>query len=746
MCEIQWATEDSQILRIPPPMPPSRSPAPELSLQNGSTARPPLRLWGTTVLLSAFLLFLIQPMIGRLILPWFGGAPAVWTTCMLFFQTLLFAGYLYAHLLSSKLPLNAQLVVHSLLLMIAAVLIRLLPDADWKPENSSVPIARVLILLTITAGLPYFVLSATSPLLLRWLAHAAPAVRPHRLYALSNAGSLTALLAYPALIEPLLPITVQATVFNWTFRMFACACGACLVWMYRDVSGRSNGLRNSSSPAANTPHRPEISPSTSAAAPITHWLLLAFLASVMLLAGTSEICQDVAVVPFLWIAPLALYLVSFVLCFESDRWYVRGVFAPLTATIIPLLGWLHLFGTRLHFLLQLAAWLTGLFSVFMLCHGELARLRPGTQKLTLFYLTLAAGGAAGGLLCAVVAPLLLPALWEHHIGLLASGILAFFVWFDHRGWLSQDRRPPLLAAGAAIGVISIVLLDFGSSITEFNESLASSRNFYGVLRIENYPEEDAVIMKHGRIIHGLQFKALPAVPTTYYGYQSGVGRAITAIRERQPKSDQGLRLGLVGLGTGTLAAWGRPEDTLVFYEINPDVVRLAKEHFSFLKDCPASVEYVEGDARLSLEHEEPRQFDLLVLDAFSGDAIPIHLLTREALSVFRRHLKPNGILAIHISNVHFDLARVTAGLARDAGMACIQWDDPHVPDEVAGHPKLSAPGSRWSLLADSATTLDSELLLTSAELPPRNSQVIWTDDHSNLLQVLGFSGKSFFGN
>lgn len=727
-------------------MPASKSAAPEHILQNSTNARPPLRLWGTTVLLSAFLLFLIQPMIGRLILPWFGGAPAVWTTCMLFFQTLLFAGYLYAHLLSSKLRLHTQLVVHCLLLLIAAVSVRLLPDAAWKPENSSVPIVRVLMLLTITAGLPYFVLSATSPLLLRWLAHAAPAVRPHRLYALSNAGSLTALLAYPALIEPLLPLTIQAAVFNWTFRLFAFACGACLAWMYRIASDTQNGLHTVAFTAAANPGRPEISPPDSAVAPITHWLLLSFLASVMLLAGTSEICQDVAVVPFLWIAPLALYLVSFVLCFESDRWYVRGVFAPLTATIIPLLGWLHLFGTRLHFLLQLAAWLTGLFSVFMLCHGELARLRPGTQKLTLFYLTLAAGGAAGGLLCAVVAPLLLPALWEHHLGLLASGILAFFVWFDHRGWLSQDRRPPLLAAGAAIGVISIVLLDFGSSITEFNESIASSRNFYGVMRIENYPEEDAVIMKHGRIIHGLQFKALPAVPTTYYGYQSGVGRAITAIRERQPEGQPGLRLGLVGLGTGTLAAWGRPEDTLVFYEINPDVVRLAKQHFSFLKDCRSTVEFVEGDARLSLEYEEPRQFDLLVLDAFSGDAIPIHLLTKEALSVFRRHLKPNGILAIHISNVHFDLSRVTAGLAAVAGMACIQWDDPHVPDEAAGHPKLSAPGSRWSLLADSAMTLESELLQRSAQLPPRDSHVVWTDDHSNLLQVLGFSEKSPVGN
>jgi SAM-dependent methyltransferase len=687
------------------------------------------------VLLSAFLLFLIQPTIGRLILPWFGGAPAVWTTCMLFFQSLLFAGYLYAHLLSTRLPLRSQLIIHALLLLIAATLINLQPAPLWKPRDSSVPIPRILLLLSLTAGLPYFVLSATSPLLLKWLAVAAPDLRSHRLYALSNAGSLAALLCYPALLEPLLPLTSQTTLFNWTFRLFAASCAGCLAWMHRTA------VRTPAAPTEPPakPSAPVAAGRTPQSAPVARWFGLSCLASVMLLAGTTEICQDVAVIPFLWIAPLALYLLSFIFCFESDRWYRRGIFAGLTAVSIPVLSWLHLFGLRVHFLVQLCAWLTGLFSIFMLCHGELARSRPGTQRLTLFYLTLAAGGAAGGLICGIAAPLLLPALWEHHPGLLAAALLAFYVWFDHRAWLHPDRRPPVLAAAAAIVVISTVLLDFASSFSEYTASIASSRNFYGVLRIENYPDEDAVLMKHGRIIHGLQFRGLPAVPTTYYGYQSGVGRAITALREQSAGTDRGLRIGLVGLGTGTLAAWGRPNDTLVFYEINPDVVRLAREQFSFLKDCPSAVEIIEGDARLSLEFEEPRQFDLLVLDAFSGDAIPIHLLTREALAVCRRHLKPGGILAYHISNVHFDLSRVTAGLADAAGMTCIQLDEPFIADDDTGRPKISAPGSRWSLLTDSASVLDADVLQQTAGLPPKSARIVWTDDHSNLLQVLGFS-------
>ncbi|MEY2725913.1 MAG: hypothetical protein RLZZ458_1780 [Planctomycetota bacterium] len=687
-----------------------------------------LRLWGFTILLSAFLLFQIQPLTGRLILPWFGGAPAVWTTCMLFFQTVLFGGCLYAHLLSTRLSLRGQLIAHTLLLLLTAIFLNTAPGAAWKPTDSGVPIARILLLLLATAGLPCFVLSTTSPLLLKWLALAAPDYPPHRMYALSNTGSLAALFLAPVLFDPLLPLSLQTVLFEWGFRGFALACGVCAMLL-----GRAH-------PGVIVPAAAELAAGTGipVAAPIRKWFFLACLASVMLLAGTSTICQDVAVIPFLWVGPLALYLLSFILCFESDRWYRRGVFAPLTALTVPVLSWLHMFGLHVHLAVQLAAWMFGLFCIFMLCPGEVARLRPDSRRLTLFYLTLSAGGVFGGLLCAVGAPLVLPALWDHHIGLLLSGLLACAVWFDQRGWLSPDSRPPLSAAAAGIAVVAVVLLDLAASVSEFSKAIAGTRNFYGELRVEDYPEERAVLMKHGRIIHGLQFRELPAVPTMYYGYQSGVGRAITALRERTAASPElhGLRIGVVGLGTGTLAAWGQPRDTLVFYEINPDVVRMAQAHFSFLKDCQGTVEIVEGDARLSLEFEQPRMFDLLVLDAFSGDSIPVHLLTREALAVCRRQLKPDGILAIHISNLHFNLARLTAGLADDAGMACVQLTDSAVLDAADGGRRASSPGSRWSLLAVKPEVLQAEVLQRTAADPPRSDRVIWTDDYNNLLQLV----------
>ena len=685
-----------------------------------------LRLWGCTILVSAFLLFQVQPLTGRLILPWFGGAPAVWTTCMLFFQTVLFAGYLYAHLLSTRLPLRTQLIVHTVLLLGAATFLNIAPDADWKPADSSIPIARILLLLAATAGIPCFVLSTTSPLLLRWLAVAAPGYPPHRMYALSNTGSLAALLLAPTLFDPLLPLSLQTVVFEWSFRGFALACGLCAIRLFRDHSAAAN----SSAAAANVAN--DILPTP----PILRWFSLACLASVMLLAGTSTICQDVAVIPFLWVGPLALYLVSFILCFESDRWYRRGIFAPLTALSVPLLSWLHMFGLHVHLTVQLAGWMSGLFCIFMLCHGEVARLRPDSQRLTLFYLTLSAGGVFGGLLCALAAPLLLPALWDHHFGLLVSGVLACAVWFDDRGWIGPDSRPPLPAAAAGIALVAVVLLDLAASVTEYSDAIAATRNFYGELRVEDYPEEKAVLMKHGRIIHGLQFRGLPAVPTMYYGYQSGVGRAITALRNTANAEQRGLRIGLVGLGTGTLAAWGQPRDTFIFYEINPEVVRLAEAHFSFLRDCPSTIEIVEGDARLSLEFEQPRMFDLLVLDAFSGDSIPVHLLTREALAVCRRHLKPDGIIAVHISNLHFNLARLTAGLADDFGMACVQLTDSAVLDSASGRNKASSPGSRWSLLAMKPEVLRADVLQRVAADPPRSERVLWTDDYSNLLQLV----------
>lgn len=685
-----------------------------------------IAIFAMTVFLSAFLLFQIQPMISRIILPWFGGSPGVWTTCMLFFQMLLFLGYLYSHQLTSKLSVSHQTVVHSLLLVVTAMLLHIFPDPEWKPANGDAPTLRILGLLSVTAGLPYFVLSTTGPLLLRWFSLLRPDASPHRLYALSNSGSLLALLSYPILIEPTLSLPWQAGVWSSGFVVFALCCA--ITMLYVRLTQPPQSLADLPSTGSG-----DIAPDLHT---VLQWFGLACLASVMLIAETNEICQDVAVVPFLWILPLALYLMSFILCFESERWYLRRWFGLVTAVLLLALCWVQAFGMRLHLALQLLIWFSTLFSVFMLCHGELARLRPQARYLTLFYLTISGGGACGGLITALIAPAVFPGFWEHHVGLFLSALLALFVWFDDRTWILSIRRPPLAALITATLLIVAIVTVFMASITEYTGSIAMIRNFYGVLEVQEFEPENAVMLKHGRIIHGLQLHEMPSVPTMYYGYSTAVGRAITVLRERNTANNGQLRIGLVGLGVGTLAAYGKPGDFMEFYEINPNVIQLSKQHFSFLSNCKSHVEIVEGDARLSLENQQPQQFDLLVLDAFSGDAIPTHLLTAEAFQSFRRHMAPNGIIAVHISNIHLNLQRVTDGISAATGLVSVTIHNPSESDPDSGLPLISNPGSRWVLMAETHSALKHSLL--EQNVIPSNPKyaVLWTDHFSNLIQIL----------
>lgn len=686
-----------------------------------------------TVFLSAFLLFQIQPLISRLLLPSFGGAPAVWTTCMLFFQTLLFAGYLYSHLLVSRLSRRWQAGLHTGLLLLACLLLQITPPPASADVAEGSPVLQILCLLLTTVGLPYFVLSTTGPLLLSWFSELCPGRSPHRLYALSNSGSLLALLSYPFVIEPLLALSGQTRGWQVVFVLFAVCCAGVLLGGLRVVTGRGT------SPAQPvTSHAAAASQRAASAIPWSlrsAWFGLSCLATVLLLAETAQICQDVAVVPFLWIVPLALYLLSFILCFESDRWYLRRWWCLVSAALLLALCYIQAFGTQSPLLLQLAVWFGSLAAVFMLCHGELARLRPGPDQLTLFYLTTAAGGACGGIAVGVLAPLLLPQYWEHDAGILAAALLALGVWFDERGWL-QSRRPPLSAATAAILLIVSILTVAAASVGGWMESVAVRRTFYGVLEVERDEVEDAVVLRHGRITHGMQFRRLPSVPTTYYGYETGVARAIAVLRERAESGGGRLKAGLVGLGTGTLAAYGRPGDRFVFYEIDPGVVQLAREQFRFLSDSAADIEIIEGDARLRLEAQPPQQYQLLVLDAFSGDAVPTHLLTQEAVQLCRRHLAPGGILAIHISNLHLNLRRVTEGVAAAEGLATVSLLKSPGVDPETGQPQQSSPGSIWTLMAEQPETLRHELFRSGETPLPQSLRVLWTDDYSNLLQLI----------
>jgi predicted methyltransferase len=683
-------------------------------------------LFATTVFVSAFLLFQIQPLISKAILPWFGGTPGVWTTCMLFFQMLLSGGYAYSHLLTARLPTRWQAVLHLTLLVVSLAFLNIQPSIAWKPVGAESPALRITLLLLSTVGLPYFILSTTGPLLLRWFSLIEPASSPYRLYALSNAGSLAALLSYPILFEPLMRISVQANSWSVGFCVFAALCSACVVRLWRippdpreQTEPAEHLNRNSSSVSVGT---------------YAVWFLLAMIASTMLLAETNEVCQDVAVIPFLWVIPLSLYLLSFILCFESDRWYRRQWYALSTAVLVLAVCWLQSFGSRTFLPLQLAIYFGSLFSICMLCHGELARMRPDPESLTAFYLTLSTGGAGGGLFVGLLAPVMFPAFWEHYLGLFAALVIVVIVYCDHRGWTSADRRPPILWTGLAIVLFVGVGTVFAAAVLNYTESIAMVRNFYGVLEVETDDLEDAVVLRHGRIMHGLQVKGIPSLPTMYYGFNTGVGRSIEELRDRQSP----LRIGLVGLGVGTLAAYGKAGDSFQFYEINTNVTRLAQQHFTFLSHCPSTVDIIHGDARLVLESETPQDFDLLVLDAFSGDAIPTHLLTREAMQSYVRHLRPNGLIAIHISNLHFDLRRVTDALAVANNLHAITMETTPVIDSRTGTQSLIDPGSRWVLLARDAELLNRPRYeeIAVRDSLPADRRVLWTDDFSNLIEVL----------
>jgi hypothetical protein len=762
-----------------------------------------------TVFGGAFLLFAVQPMIGKYTLPWFGGGPGVWTTCMLFFQTLLLGGYAYAHLVARRLKPRAQVLVQAGLVLAALLLLPITPAASWKPQSPDHPTLRILALLAASLGAPYFVLSTTGPLLQHWWSRCRPGASPYRLYALSNAGSLLALLSFPFCFEPHFTRKRQTELWGWGLAAYA----ACFVWpalkMWRSASAPAPEQVAPGKPGVTPPPSSSCfqasmvqppSPSREAlAAPpggkfaqSALWLLLPACSSVLLLATTNKLCQDVAVIPFLWIVPLALYLLSFIICFDSPRWYVRPLFAlGLIAAAAGICRAL-LQGTELSLYWQIGLYCAGLFLCCMACHGELYRLRPAPEQLTGYYLLIAAGGAFGGLFVAVLAPLIFRDFYELHWGLfgcvvlfalslnLSPGpswrwlacaltlagvvgidqgvawaaphfktfprgavialrasvstllVLAALVWVA-RGKFRSFARWRLVACGwlvAGIVVLGVCLWKQGAKPA--GDVVFRARNFYGTLTVyEEYkadPQQHYFLLEHGRITHGLQFvdSTQALWPTTYYGEESGVGLAMNALSSR-PR-----RVGLVGLGTGTLTAYLRKGDYGRIYEINPQVARVAASQFTYLSNCPARIDIALGDARLSLEKEAPEQFDLLVLDAFSSDAIPVHLLTAESFALYQRHLKPEGIIAVHISNHYVDLEPVVVNLARHFGyqLALIDYDE----DEASWW--LYA--STWVLLTRNDAVLDTPAIhQATGKIKTMNPKVpLWTDDFASLYQIL----------
>ncbi len=707
-----------------------------------------------TIFLSAFLLFQVQPLVGKAILPWFGGTPAVWMTCMLFFQVLLLGGYLYAHLLVSRVAPRWQGRVHLALLLASLALLPLAPSEAWKPRDAGDPTLRILLLLAASVGGPFLVLSATGPLLQAWFVRRSPGRAPWRLYALGNAGSLLALLSYPFVFEPALRLPTQLGLWTWAYAAFVLLCGG---WAARmafwtpaaDAAAGAPAMQrvlpaDAVAPAARTAAPPD-------ALTLALWLLLSTCGSAMLLATTSQITQNVAPVPFLWVLPLGLYLLTFILCFDSARWYRRGVASWFLVAALGLLALLLVAGERLGPLGGIAAHALALVAACTACHGELAALRPAPRHLTAFYLLIAAGGALGGVLVTLLAPAVFDTLVEFPLAL--GGCCVAFLLARRRDTLrdalqrrfaGRPARLAVVAAGVALLAVAAVP-GAGHAWRGYQRSrdvLQLSRNFYGVLQVGQTdagdPPRRCRTLTHGSTLHGLQFTdaALRGQPTAYYGAGSGIAAGLDALRAALGRP---LRLGVIGMGAGTLAAYARAGDELTFCEINPDVVAHARRWFTWWDDAVARgarLALLEGDARLVLEREladgAPRPYDLLAVDAFSSDAIPVHLLTAECFEVYRRRLAPDGLLAVHVSNLYLELAPVARQQAEALGLRARR---------VVGRADVQRAvfGSEW-VLATADEALEQRLahaVPAPDDWPLSGTDLLrWTDDFSSLFPLL----------
>jgi hypothetical protein len=744
---------------------------------------------------SAVLVFQVQLLLGKEILPLFGGAAAVWTVCVLVFQLLFLAGYGYSHGLALWLPLRRQVIVHGALLAASAVFLAVLghirfapigPGANWRPNPEANPSLAIAQFLISAIGLPFFLLSATSPLMQHWFAEVAPKGSPYRLYALSNVGSLLGLLSYPFLVEPHLGLGVQGWVWVSGYGLFL----ICYYFSARRVVH---------SAACAEPKRPSIPDFHPSGSPVRwvhrlRWIGLAACASVLLLATTNLISQDIAVSPFLWVLELSLYLLSFIVCFESDRWYRSDIFHPLFVVTVAFVILVSLPNARYSYLLQLAAYSAALFAGCMVCHGEASRTRPTAESLTAFYFCLATGGAVGGIVVSLLAPWMFPNYWEYPLGVLGCLAVLLFVsagqasswWFSGRPSLAFlilagvvllaptvaasiwkqaaglpyslspyaaavliaaaalryliERRAPRAAPAPAFvrnaSRTALALLTAGLIIPQkaaFYHVIATSRNFYGVLSVVSVEQDNYLALRHGNIVHGFQYqdRQRARLVTGYYGPHSGANIAI----RNWPRHP--MRVGLVGMGVGTLAALAQSGDVYRFYDINPDVYKMSSgpnPYFTFLRDSPGRIEVVQGDARLSLEREAGRgdygNFDVLVLDAFSGDAIPMHLLTHEAFSLYARHLRgPASVIAVHISNLTIDLRPVIAGIARDFGFHALRFNAPLLAGPLSQ--------SDWILLSrDPATLTGNEMAQQSEPFPAETRPIFWTDDYCDLLHLI----------
>lgn len=731
-----------------------------------------------SMLLGAGLLFLLEPMIAKMLLPMLGGTPAVWNSCMVFFQAMLLAGYLYAHAGARWLSRRVQIVVHAALLLLPVCLVGLLPlhlPSAWLPPAQSSPVFWIFAVLLVSVGLPFFVLSSTAPILQRWFGvsgHSAGS-DPYFLYAASNAGSLTGLLAYPLLLEPMLGLADQSRLWSVGYILYVAPAMACAVAAWRGINRAAPAAASDAPASQPLPTSQRL-----------RWVALAFVPSSLMLGVTTALTTDVPPIPLVWVLSLALYLASFVLVFArrppfSHEWIVRRLPFLLLAGLIPTVS-----QTKLPFVVQLILYLAVLFGVAMVCHGELARTRPLLNRLTEFYVWVSVGGVLGGVFNSLLAPVLFRSILELPLMLIFAAWLrpgvtsslpvgAAAIRARRNDWLLPlclcvcmlasilGTAHAGIKAGRALNILIfgyslLWCLSFAKRRLRFVAGLAavvfassfypgpvgrvifSNRSFFGVSRVTTDLAGKYHFLFHGGTAHGIEDldPGRSREPLAYYTRSGPAGQIFRAVQSRMPHGNWAV----VGLGAGSMACYLQPGQTLTYYEIDPLVERIAEDprYFGFLSQCAPQARIVLGDARIRLREAADAQYDLIALDAFSGDSIPMHLLTREALALYERKLAPHGVLAFHITNLYLSLAPEAANLASDAHLVCSGEDDSRLSPAEIDAGKFP---SVWVVMARNASDLSSLVSdpVSGSRwviLRPYPATRVWTDDYSNLLSAL----------
>ena len=651
-------------------------------------------------------------MVAKQLLPTFGGSAAVWLTCLVFFQTALLAGYAYAHWLARS-PRQRWLMPLHLALLGCAALVALAWSlrSEGFATASSHPFLMVFQALLFSIGLPFLLLGSTSPLLQAWLSRLEHARIPYRLFALSNLASLLALALYPTVVEPYLTLRMQRILWSGGFLCFA-AISATLAWRMHGTPSAAAAHKVSAEDTSSSPLRSKLL-----------WLVLPMVAAMQLCAVTSYMTANIAAIPLLWILPLAAYLLTLIIAFEYAGWVPRPVLTRLLVLMLAALAYM---------MANIDAWwpvgigitffLIEMFFACLLCHVEAYRLRPqSARELTLFYLLFAAGGAIGSFLISIASPLLFSSNYDMAITFFATALATLLAL-----WPENWSQRVLWAAASGAMIYLLFLLHAAYR----RDTLFAARNFYATLRVKqtyNAKGQWTRTLTNGIILHGSQIftPQLRKTPTTYYAEDSGIGLAM-----RYCCGDRARNVGIVGLGAGTIAAYGRPGDRMRFYEINPSVEPIAQHFFTYLRDSAAQISFAEGDARASLTGEAAQHFDVLAIDAFSGDAIPLHLLTTQAITLYRRHLAPGGVLAFHISNRHVDLEPAIALLAQSAGMRA------RVVQSYAND-QTGASNATWMLVTGNDDFLALPAIAgNSRPAKQRAGLRLWTDDYSALLPLL----------